>query len=129
MTPLVEPNVVRAALATPLSLKNLGRLEAALIRRVDPKLAAYPSAYGFAFDQAPSMMARFSFALTVLRPPQLRRYSFASSIASSGRFEADTKRRSMRRLQTGRLLRHENSRRRATTTCRYAGVREGSIVA
>ena len=76
MTPLVEPAIVRAALSTPLRLKNLGTFEAALIRRIDPKLASYPSAYGLAFDQAPSAKARLAFALTVLRPPQLRRYSF-----------------------------------------------------
>ena len=76
MTPLVEPAIVRAALSTPLRLKNLGTFEAALIRRIDPKLASYPSAYGRAFDREPSAKARLAFALTLLRPPRLRRYVF-----------------------------------------------------
>src|SRR5262249_46598041 len=76
ITPLIEPLVIAAALGTPLALKNNGRFEGELIRRIDPRLAAYPSAYGFAFDAPPPLSVRARYALTSLRPTWLRRYAF-----------------------------------------------------
>ncbi len=76
LTPLVEYQTVRAAIRTPLKYKNFGRLEAEMIRSMDPELAAFPSAYGHAFDGPPSAGHIWKERLTYLRPPRLRRYSF-----------------------------------------------------
>lgn len=76
VTPFVEPTVVAAAIEVPLAMKNHGRLEAAMIRQVDPKLAAYPSDYGFDFAQGPPFGARFKDRLIYARPPSLRRLSY-----------------------------------------------------
>ncbi|MCG8503932.1 MAG: hypothetical protein MI755_04950 [Sphingomonadales bacterium] len=76
LTPFVEPPVVAAAAEIPLAMKNHGRIEAAMIRQVDPKLAAYPSDYGFDFAQDPPLGARLKDRLTYARPPALRRFSY-----------------------------------------------------
>lgn len=76
LTPFFERSVVEQALSIPLSLKNHGIFEAALIAAIDPKLAAYPSAYGHDFATPPPVGRRLSDWLTYLRPPQLRRLAY-----------------------------------------------------
>lgn len=76
LTPFIDANVVPAALAVPLALKNAGRFEAALIRAVDPKLAAYASAYGHDFAHRPPLKARAAERIGLARPPWLRRHTF-----------------------------------------------------
>jgi asparagine synthase (glutamine-hydrolysing) len=76
LTPFIDANVVPAALAVPLALKNAGRFEAALIRAVDPKLAAYASAYGHDFAHPPPLKARAAERIGLARPPWLRRHTF-----------------------------------------------------
>jgi asparagine synthase (glutamine-hydrolysing) len=76
LTPFIDPNIVGDANAAPLRFKNFGRLEAAMIRAVDPRLAAYPSAYGHGFDRDPPVRAVAKGLTTLLRPPLLRRYTW-----------------------------------------------------
>lgn len=49
MTPFSEPVLTIPSSTLPHSVKHNGAFEAALIRRLDPNLARYPSVYGFNF--------------------------------------------------------------------------------
>lgn len=90
LTPFFEMNVVREALRVPLRFKNHGIFEAALIARIDPALARYPSAYGHDFTQAPSWKRRLKDHMTYLRPPSLRRLTFRlKNRLKPGRLAAD----------------------------------------
>jgi asparagine synthetase B (glutamine-hydrolysing) len=53
-TILLEPELIRQSLNYPLAWKDYGRLEARVIAIMQPKLAAYNSAYGFDFASGPS---------------------------------------------------------------------------
>ncbi len=75
MTPLVTPQLVRAAAAVPLRWKDFGRLESAVIHRMAPEVAAGPSAYGFSFADGPSLAYRVRTTATLLRPAWLRAHS------------------------------------------------------
>ncbi len=75
MTPLVTPGLVRFAAALPLRWKDFGRLEAAVIHRLAPEVAAGPSAYGFSFAQGPSLAYRLRTTTTLLRPAWVRAHS------------------------------------------------------
>ncbi len=74
-TPFIEHAVVSSALRLPLGHKILGRLQARMIAKIDPALAAYPSAYGYPFDQAPPRSHRLTYLSSYYRPPWLRRYT------------------------------------------------------
>jgi len=76
VTPFCTEAAVLAAAAVPLAAKNAGRLEARMIARADPALARYASAYGFPFDRPPPAGYRLKDALTRVRPPWLRRYTY-----------------------------------------------------
>lgn len=76
MTPFIDRDLVRLAVAVPLSLKNHGRFEADLIRAVSPALARYASDYGHAFDRDPPLSRILKDHATLLRPPWLRRYTY-----------------------------------------------------
>lgn len=75
--PFLEHGCIRASGDVPLTARNFGRFQAALIRRVSPALASYPSEYGFAFDQPASLRYRLDNMLTILRPTSLRRHIWA----------------------------------------------------
>ncbi len=75
MTPLVSPRMVRHAAALPLAFKDHGRLEAAVIRALSPRVAAGPSAYGFDFGRGPSWRHRLNVHLTMYRPLFVRHHS------------------------------------------------------
>src|SRR3954447_841965 len=75
-TPFLEPPALAASLSVPLRLKMLGRLEARLIRSIDPRLASYPSAYGHPLNGRVTLAHRASEALARRRPPYLRHASF-----------------------------------------------------
>jgi asparagine synthase (glutamine-hydrolysing) len=49
MTPFAEPSLTMPSSELPHSVKRNGVFQAGLIRRLDPRLARYPSAYGFNF--------------------------------------------------------------------------------
>jgi hypothetical protein len=74
--PYLERAVTEHASALPLRWKNHGGYEAELIRRVDSRLAGYPSIYGHSFARPPPFTRRLSDYWTYLRPPWLRRYTY-----------------------------------------------------
>jgi asparagine synthase (glutamine-hydrolysing) len=74
--PYLERSITEHASALPLHWKNHGGYEAELIRRVDSRLAAYPSIYGHSFARPPPLPRRLLDYWTYLRPPWLRRYTY-----------------------------------------------------
>lgn len=77
LMPFLDHGVVADAMTLPLALKRAGRFEAQLIAAIDPGLAAHPSAYGHDFSGPPSTRHRFSEWQSRIRPPWLRRQSYA----------------------------------------------------
>jgi hypothetical protein len=77
LMPFLDHGVAAQAMALPIALKNAGRFEAALIHAIDPALARHPSAYGHDFAGAPGLRHRFDEWSTRIRPPWLRRASYA----------------------------------------------------
>lgn len=75
LTPFVQPHLVRLAASLPLAWKDYGRLECAVIRRLSPRVAAGPSAYGFSFADGPDLRHRLRVLATALRPAWLRAQS------------------------------------------------------
>ena len=74
--PYLEHACVAAAAGLSLHARNLGRLQAEMIRQAAPELAALPSAYGFAFTESPSWQFRASTAKSLYRPMWLRRHGY-----------------------------------------------------
>ena len=74
--PYLERSITEHASTLPLCWKNHGAYEAELIRRVDSRLAGYPSIYGHDYGRPPPVLRRVSDWLTYLRPPWLRRYTY-----------------------------------------------------
>lgn len=74
--PYLERAVTEHASGLSLAWKNHGAYEAELIRRVDHRLADYPSIYGHDFRGPPPPSRRFFDYATYLRPPWLRRYTY-----------------------------------------------------
>jgi hypothetical protein len=71
--PFLEPEIVQDTSSLPLQYKKTGRFEAALIQKIHPKLASYPSVYGHGFHEPPSIGHRFSDLTSSTRPIWLRR--------------------------------------------------------
>lgn len=62
LTPFAEPIFTIPSTGIPLRYKDCGRLEAAIIRKLSPSLAAYPSSYGFNFyDEVPRSARLWNF--------------------------------------------------------------------
>ena len=74
--PYLETSITEHASALPLHWKKHGAYEAELIRRVDSRLAGYPSIYGHDFSRPPPLSRRLLDYWTYLRPPWLRRYTY-----------------------------------------------------
>jgi hypothetical protein len=74
--PFLEPRLTEHASVIPIGWKNHGAYEAELIRRADPRLAAYPSGYGHDFSRPPPLSRRLADYGTYLRPPWLRRFVY-----------------------------------------------------
>jgi asparagine synthase (glutamine-hydrolysing) len=74
--PFLERPLTEHASAIPIRWKNHGAYEAELIRRADPRLAAYPSSYGHDFSGPPPLSRKHVDYGTYLRPPSLRRLSY-----------------------------------------------------
>ncbi|MFO1197187.1 MAG: hypothetical protein U1E86_09470 [Burkholderiaceae bacterium] len=72
LTPLLDPPLVRLALALPLAWKDYGRFEGRLIAALDPALGALPLSYGFAPVDGPSRSYAAKMWLQHRRPPWLR---------------------------------------------------------
>lgn len=77
LMPFFDHSVVAEALTLPIGLKNAGKFESALLAHIDPKLASYPSGYGYAFDEKVTMEHRMSEFGTRVRPPWMRKRSYA----------------------------------------------------
>ena len=75
--PFFDRELVENAIGIPLSLKNAGVFEAKLLQHIDPGLAAYPSAYGHAFNEPPALSHRMSEFGTRVRPAWIRQRSYA----------------------------------------------------
>jgi asparagine synthase (glutamine-hydrolysing) len=68
LTPLLSPSVIRLAASLDLNWKRAGKLEAALISRIDPALARHTSSYGFNFSAGPGPLALLREKLHESRP-------------------------------------------------------------
>jgi hypothetical protein len=60
-----------------MALKGAGQFEACLLNSIDPSLARLQSNYGHNFAGPPSFQHRFGEWSTQIRPPWLRRSSYA----------------------------------------------------
>jgi asparagine synthase (glutamine-hydrolysing) len=74
--PFMHAQLIAGTADIPIAFKNHGRLEAKLIERLAPSLAAYPSAYGYRLCDAPPLRHRAKSWLTLFRPPALRRHAY-----------------------------------------------------
>lgn len=71
--PFMEARFLDQSYRVPIAYKYFGRLEAALIHRLDPALAAYPSNYGPNFTAPPSAARRLKTLATMHLPLAVRR--------------------------------------------------------
>lgn len=74
--PYLEPAAISNTAGIPLGMKDLGRLQGRMIASVHPRLAAYPSDYGFALDGPRPLPYRVKTFLGTQRPAWLRKLSF-----------------------------------------------------
>jgi asparagine synthase (glutamine-hydrolysing) len=74
--PYLEHGAASHTAGIPIRHKDMGRLQGRMIERVNAKLAAYPSDYGFALSGPRPLKYRVKTALGTWRPPALRRLSF-----------------------------------------------------
>ena len=72
--PFLEHCLIDTAARVPIALKDYGRLQAAMITELSPRLAALPTGYGFAFDSPPGWRYRLDTWSTLMRPIWLRRH-------------------------------------------------------
>jgi len=76
LTPFVDQYIARPAHDIPISLKNHGRFQGALINTISPALANYPSDYGHNFQGPVPLKRRLKDWTTLARPPLLRKYTY-----------------------------------------------------
>jgi len=93
LTPFGESRFVHKALDIPIRYRNYGIFETALIKFIDPKLAKYPSHYGYNFYDGMSRKTKMKAYIKLHIPIQLKRY------ARKHFWNADTKRLVFRRQQ------------------------------
>lgn len=74
--PYMEPRAIAGTSTIPIAWKSHGSFEGRMIRRVHPRLAAYPSTYGRTFAADPGLWSRAKSLTTYARPPRLRKYSY-----------------------------------------------------
>lgn len=74
--PFLEPSLIKGTCDIPISLKSYGIFEGRMIRRLNRRIAAYPSIYGHSFAADPPLAHRAKAQLSYLRPPLLRRYAY-----------------------------------------------------
>jgi asparagine synthetase B (glutamine-hydrolysing) len=77
LTPFINYETIQAALKIPLHYKTHGKFQSALINKIHPSLASYPSDYGYSFNQDVPFVTRLKNNLTIYRPTFIRRYSYA----------------------------------------------------
>jgi hypothetical protein len=71
--PFLEGTIIQDTPEIPIKFKDNGRLEAAIINKIHPKLASYPSVYGHGFHEPPTAKHRLSTLSSMYRPTWLRR--------------------------------------------------------
>jgi asparagine synthase (glutamine-hydrolysing) len=74
--PYLEPAAISNTAKVPIRHKDLGRLQGRIIGRINKRLAAYPSDYGFALDGPRPAKYRLKTFVGTQRPPGLRKLSF-----------------------------------------------------
>ncbi len=74
LIPLAEPVFAYSSFSIPFKQKELGGFEAALIRRLNPKLAAYDSAYGYNFSSKPTGVTAVKNSLMLNLPVSAQRF-------------------------------------------------------
>ncbi len=75
--PFLDHRIVAEALTLPMSLKQAGRFEGALLNAIDPALARHASTYGHSFADGPNRAHRLGEWATRIRPAWLRQQSYA----------------------------------------------------
>lgn len=83
--PFFEYNIVRHTIGIPVSARNHGAFQSQLLATIHPRLAGYMSAYGHSFTEPASFGHRLSEAVSLYRPPWLRRYGWRMKQAVKGR--------------------------------------------
>ena len=73
LIPLTEPIFAIPSFSIPFKHKEMGAFEAALIKRLSPRLAAHDSAYGYSFSGKPGLVARLKNSLMLNLPVSLKR--------------------------------------------------------
>ena len=74
--PFCEYAMTREAANIPVKLRTHGVFQSMLLEHINPRLAAYQSAYGHSFTERPTVNHRLADAVSLYRPPWLRRYSY-----------------------------------------------------
>ena len=74
--PYLEHAAISDTAKVPIRFKDLGYLQGRMIERINPRLAAYPSDYGFALDGPRPLKYRVKTWLGTQRPSALRKLSF-----------------------------------------------------
>jgi len=74
--PFMEPSVIAGTERIPMAFKDYGRLESRITERIWPKLAHYPTVYGFVPADGAPVAYRLKMQLSLRRPPWLRRHSY-----------------------------------------------------
>lgn len=72
LVPFMEPALIFPSFDVPIRYKYSGELQAAILRRIDPALAAYPSGYGIDFAKPAPLAYRAKRALERRVPLWLR---------------------------------------------------------
>ncbi|MCH8684234.1 hypothetical protein [Pedomonas mirosovicensis] len=83
--PFFEYQMVRETIHLPVAARNHGAFQSQLLATIHPRLAGYMSAYGHSFLEAASLKHRLSEAVSLYRPPWLRRYGWRMKQAIKGR--------------------------------------------
>jgi asparagine synthase (glutamine-hydrolysing) len=74
--PYLEHSAISNTARMPIRYKDLGYLQGRMIARVNPRLAGYPSDYGFPLDGPRPLKYRMKTFLSTQRPAALRKLSF-----------------------------------------------------
>lgn len=83
--PYLEQALISDTARIPIALKDMGRLQGRMIELQNPKVAAYPSSYGYPLAARPPVKERLLYVLNCRRPMALRRLAFR---VKHRRFEA-----------------------------------------
>ena len=74
--PFMEPDLIKGTCDIAIALKSHGIFEGRLMRRLNPRVAAYPSVYGHSFAEDPPLSHRLKAQLSYRRPAFLRRFAY-----------------------------------------------------